>query len=283
MSEFDPTRVGLPSHQDLINLRIWDLHFHGFDVMEAVLPYIRRMGIERLFCLDIGGWGDDPETRRQETLQRKKLERWRDLVFGIIRIDPTRPKASLEKMERWIADGPAVGIKYQGGYREDISCAHPNNDPIIERANELNAVIYIHTWLKVGGDPRHVGGGNNRGESTPMDVAKLAERFPDTPLICGHAGGDWELGVRAVRPRTNVFLEFAGSDPFSGSVDFAVKELGAERVVWGGHIESRSYSNELSKVFDADLMFKQRKQILGGNLRAIAHPILKTKGYRIEL
>ncbi len=282
MTDFDPAILGLPSHRKMKSLRIWSLHFHGLDVMEEVEPYIRRMGIERVCSLDIGGWGDDPETRKMEARQRRKLKEWEDLVLPIIRIDPTRPKQSLAKMERWLVDGPAIGIKYQGGYSEDISCAHPNNDPIIERARELGAVIYIHTWLKVGGDPRRVGGGNNRGESTPMDVATLAERFPDTPLICGHAGGDWELGVRAVRPRENVLLEFAGSNPFSGSVDFAVKELSVERVTWGGHAESRSYANELSKVFDADLTHAQRKKILGGNLRRLAVPIAKRQGYAVE-
>ncbi|HVC96330.1 MAG TPA: hypothetical protein VND64_21780 [Pirellulales bacterium] len=34
----------------------------------------------------------------------------------------------------------------------------------------MNAVIYIHTWLQVGGKPRRPGGKNVPGESTPMDV-----------------------------------------------------------------------------------------------------------------
>ena len=86
-----------------------------------------------------------------------------------------------------------------------------------------------------------------------MDVALLAERFPKVPLICGHSGGDWELGVRAVRQRPNVFIEFSGSDPHSGQVDYTVAQVGADRLVWGGHGPSRSYSTELSKVLDADL------------------------------
>jgi len=48
-------------------------------------------------------------------------------------------------------------------------------------------------------------------------------------------GGDWELGVRAVRPFQNVFLEFSGSDPHSGQADFTVSEVGEDRLVWGEH------------------------------------------------
>ena len=114
-----------------------------------------------------------------------------------------------------------------------------------------------------------------------MDVVELARRFPEVPIICGHSGGDWELGVRAVRLQKNVYLEFAGSDPHSGAVDLAVKELGAERIVWGGHTPSRSFATELAKVLDADLTREQRMLILGGNLRRIAGPIFKKKGYKI--
>jgi predicted TIM-barrel fold metal-dependent hydrolase len=145
----------------------------------------------------------------------------------------------------------------------------------------LNALIYIHTWTKVGGEPRQSGGGNLAGESTPKDVALLAQRFPETVFICGHSGGDWELGVRAVRPFPNIYLEFSGSDPHSGQVDYSVRQLGVDRLVWGGHGPSRSYSTELSKVLDADLNAAERLQVFGGNLRRIAAPIFRQKGIKI--
>lgn len=283
MIHVSPETLGLPSRDELADMRIWDLHFHGFDQMSELKPYIDRMRIERLFSLDIGGWGDDPETRKEEARDRELLEKWHDLVAGIIRIDPSRPEATLEKMDRWIANGPAVGIKYILSSNGDITCSHPNNDPIIEKARDMGIVIYIHTWLKVGGDPRYSGGGNLQGESTPSDVAELATRFPDVPMICGHSGGDWELGVRAIRPHENVYFEFSGGDPWSTACDFAVDELGIDRIVWGGHIESRSYSTELAKIYDADLTDEERKKALGGNLRRLAAPIMREKGYTVEI
>jgi len=114
-------------------------------------------------------------------------------------------------------------------------------------------------------------------------LAKLAQRFPNVALICGHSGGDWELGVRAVRPHENILLEFSGSDPHSGMVDYAIRELGIDRLVWGGHGPSRSYATELGKVLDADISTGERMKILGGNLRRICAPIFRKKGIKIEL
>ena len=115
-----------------------------------------------------------------------------------------------------------------------------------------------------------------------MDLAKLAQRFPKVSLICGHSGGDWELGVRAIRPFKNVLLEFAGSDPHSGMVEYAIRELGVDRLVWGGHGPSRSYATELGKVLDADISKADRMKIFGGNLRRISAPIFRKKGIKIE-
>jgi uncharacterized protein len=286
----DPAAYGLPTRDDLVKLRIWDIHYHGFypggiRQHEENLFYVERMGIERMLSLDIAGSPTDPlgtsfSAEKQKEL-REYLEKHADRVSGLIPIDPSQPVESCRKMEDWIRRGPCVGIKYYGGNPGGVVCSHRDNDAIIRLAAELNAVIYIHTWMKVGGQPRRPGGDNERGESTPQDVALLAERFPDVPLICGHSGGDWELGVRAVRPFQNVHLEFSGSDPHSGQVDYSVRELGANRLVWGGHGPSRSYSTELSKVLDADLTHDQRLQIFGGNLRRLAAPIFRQKGYRL--
>jgi uncharacterized protein len=286
----DPAAYGLPTRDDLVKLRIWDMHYHGFygggiRQHEENLFYVERMGIERMLSLDIAGSPTDPlgtsipEEKKRE--MREYLEKHADRVSGLIPIDPSQPVESCRKIEDWVRNGPCIGIKYYGGNPGGVVCSHPDNDVIIRLAAELNALIYIHTWMKIGGQPRRPGGDNERGESTPMDVALLAERFPSVPLICGHSGGDWELGVRAVRPYENVYIEFSGSDPHSGQVDYTVRDVGASRMIWGGHGPSRCYSTELSKVLDADLTHDQRLQIFGGNLRRLAAANFRQKGYKL--
>ena len=84
-------------------------------------------------------------------------------------------------------------------------------------------------------------------------------------------------------PTRNVLLEFAGSDPHSGMVDYAIRELGVDRLVWGGHGPSRSYATELGKVLDGDISKADRMKILGGNLRRICAPMFHKKGLKLEL
>ena len=261
----NPADYGLPTREELRKLRIWDIHYHGLwegDLKkhEETMVYVERMGIERVLSLDIAGNPADPlgkllpAEKKKEI--RKFLETHSDRVSGLIPIDPGDALGSCQKVEEWVEKGPCVGIKYYGGNPKGIPCSHTDNDVIIRQAAKLNALVYIHAWYHIGGEPRRPGGANVAGESTP-------ER------------------VRTVRQFRNVYIEFSGSDPHSGQVDFTVAEVGADRLVWGGHGPSRSYSTELAKVFDADLTRAQREKIFGGNLRRLAEPIFREKGYKL--
>lgn len=287
----DPRYYGLPDRAQLVDYRIWDSHYHGFmtsgqNIQQHLdmIPYIERMGIERVVSVDIGGTLADPlDPKPHDPLQLEILKKDQKYISGIIPIDPGFPNESREKMKTWIANGPCIGIKYVGGNKRGITCDALENDLIIQYAVELKAVIYIHTWMKVGGMPARTFGANLKGESTPMDVVTLAKRFPHVQMICGHAGGDWELAARVIRPYENILFEFSGADPHSGAVDLAVKELGADRIVWGGHGPSRAYATEISKVLDSNTTEKERKKIFGENYRKLCKGIFESKGWEIKI
>jgi predicted TIM-barrel fold metal-dependent hydrolase len=161
-----------------------------------------------------------------------------------------------------------VGLKLWVAAR----CDSPEADALVHRATELNAVVFQHTWIKAGG--------NEPGESTPMDLAALAARHPDASLICGHTGGQWELGIRAVRGLPNVAIDLGGFDPTAGVVEMAVRELGVRRVLYGSDAAGRSFASQLAKVLGADIPDEDRRLILGENLRRLLAPILRAKGLR---
>jgi predicted TIM-barrel fold metal-dependent hydrolase len=83
-----------------------------------------------------------------------------------------------------------------------------------------------------------------------------------------------------IRTTTNICAEIAGSDPTSGFVEMAVRELGPERVVYGSDVGGRSFASQLSKVMGTGIPESAKALVLGGNLRRIFAPILQSKGYR---
>jgi predicted TIM-barrel fold metal-dependent hydrolase len=58
-----------------------------------------------------------------------------------------------------------------------------------------------------------------------------------------------------------------------------VRELGAERLLWGSDAPGRSFASQLGKVKGADITEPEREMILSGNLRRVLGPIFQEKGF----
>ena len=175
-------------------------------------------------------------------------------------------EASLAELDRCVRDGPMVGVKLWVARH----CNTPELDPIVKRATELKAPVLQHTYLKATG--------NLPGESTPTELAELARRHPEACFIGAHTGGDWEMGMRAIRDCRNVSADLCGSDPTAGLTEMAVRELGAERVLYGSDAGGRSFASQLGKVLGADIPESAKRLILGENFKRLLRPILKQKG-----
>jgi predicted TIM-barrel fold metal-dependent hydrolase len=258
---------------------IWDLHCHltasgartPDEAMARVMRYADRMGIDRLVVFMGQRLVEHPapeDLRRQNDEVLQALSHWHHRAFGFVYVTPKHVEASLREIDRCVRDGPMVGLKLWVATR----CDCPEADALVRRAAELKAIVYQHTWIKAGGNPP--------GESTPMDLAALAARHPTASLICGHTGGQWELGIRVVRSLPNVAIDLGGFDPTAGAVEMAVRELGARRVLYGSDVPGRSFASQLGKVLGADIAEEERRLILGENLKRLLTPILQVKGIK---
>lgn len=259
---------------------IWDLHCHLSGVsgdtpekrLGQLIEFADRMAIDRL-CISMGmKWAHDPtqdDLRRQNDDVLQAIGHFPKRAFGFVYLSPAHIETSLSELDRCVARGPMVGVKLWVAMR----CSAPELDPLVRRAVELKAPILQHTYYKATG--------NLPGESTPEDLAVLARRHPDATFFCGHTGGNWEPAIRAIRDCPNVFTDLCGFDPTAGVTEMAVKELGAERVVYGSDAGGRSFASQLAKVFGAAIPESAKRQILGGNLRRLLMPILTSKGVRV--
>ena len=259
---------------------IWDLHCHLSGVegrtpherMARLIEYADRMNIERLVVFMGQQFLNDPtpdQFRQQNDEVLEALSHWHHRAFGLIYLNPRYEQESLAEFDRCIKESPMVGVKLWVAAR----CTNPGVDAIVRRATEHKALIYQHTWLKTQG--------NLGGESTPMDLAELAAKHPNAPLICGHTGGNWEYGIRAIRPYKNVSIDLGGSDPTAGFVEMAVRELGPDRILYGSDIGGRSFSSQLAKVLGARISAPEQQKILGENLKRLFMPIIQAKGIRL--
>jgi len=259
---------------------IWDLHCHLHGIegrtpdekMARLIDCADRMGIDRLVLFMGTPFHVDPtpeQFRAENDQVLQAISHWHHRAFGFVYLNPIHEQESLAELDRCVKDGPMVGVKLWVAKR----CNSENLDSIIRRATELKAVVYQHTWLKTTG--------NLEGESSPADLVALAQRHPEASLICGHTGGNWELGLRTVRDFSNISVDLGGGDPTAGIVEMAVRELGAARVLYGSDVSGRSFASQLAKVTSAGIPAHEKQMVLGKNLQRLLMPILQQKGVRL--
>jgi hypothetical protein len=266
---------------ELRKLGIWDIHGHvntpgatPAKRMEALVRIADRVGVERLCICMSAPWQYEPtpeQFRKSNDDVIAILKEWSSRAFGLVYLNPQHARESLDEFQRCVVDGPMIGVKLWVG----MHCNRPELDAIINRAAEYNAPILQHTWIKQRAK------GNLPGESTPMDLAELSARHPGVPIVCGHTGGgDWALGIRAIRARPELYADLGGGDPVYGEVEMAVRELGAQRVLYGSDVNGRSYGSQVGRVLGADISVADKKLILRENLRRLLQPSLKRKGIK---
>ena len=258
-------------------MKFWDAHCHlstpGRTLDERMARLIEiadRVGVERLvLSMGLPPLVTNPtpaQLRQKNDETMEALQHWHHRAFGLCYVSGEHVEESLQEIERCVVKGPLIGIKLWVAMR----CNTPQVEKLVRRAGELKALIVQHAWQKVGGNPP--------GESTPADVAELAVRVPGIPLVCYHAGGNWEAGIRALRPHKNVYVEVAGSNPTAGFVEVALREVGPERIIYGSDAAGRSFASQVGKVIGADIPEPMKELIAAGNLRRLITPILKAKG-----
>ena len=241
-----------------------DAHVHldgqnKFD--ERMLQEADHYKVEKLCLSALGkGWPRVPSPEvfiEANTHVAEAMKRYPGRLLGFCYVNPAHTREALAEIDRCIGGLGFSGIKLWVACHADEPCVFP----VVEKAIELRVPVLQHAWYKKGGSE------NEPGESTCEHYAALARRYPEAKLIAGHVGGDWERGIKVVKPCANIVADVCGSDNYSGFVEMAVRELGVDRVVFGTDMPGRSMASQIGKVIGADISDADKEKILGLNVQ----------------
>lgn len=262
--------------QEVMSYRKIDAHAHVYfseDSPKAQLDMADRLGIERLVIsrpMTPGSKGFPEEFITCNNLVLKAVKQHPDRFIGQPTLNPRYRKESLEEIKRCIGEG-MVGLKVYN----HVKINDPLFYPIIERYIDLKMIILMHVGVgksRIVYDP-----GEPPNVSIPEDFVEAAARYPEAMFQFAHlAGGeDWEDACNTLKDSPNVFLDVSGSNNDACIVDYAVKSVGIDRVLFGC---DNSFYQGVGHVIAANLNTEQRKKIYFDNY----NNILKKSGNHVS-
>ena len=210
-------------------------------------------------------WCSRPITARYGSLEEIRagndavlaaMRRYPQRIRGLCFVVPGYYREACAEIERCL-DAGMIGVKLYHQYKIN----DPAVWPVIELCTQRRVPILVHAGY--GTDPRTMA--EQPRLSHGADFAEVSQRFPETMFIMAHigGGGDWEWTLRALRDSSpNVYVDVSGSNLDDGQVEFAVAELGAQRVLFG---TDGTMAGCVGKVIGASLTEEQRHLIFWGN------------------
>lgn len=251
-------------------MRIIDVHTHpilrhdrrGSKGADQLIRRARAHGIVHAVVLgDVLAFGRRPgeeQVRRINDETARLMRLYPDFVTGFCHLNPTLGERAVRReVERCAAAG-FRGLKLEIANNAADECMRP----LMEEAEARGLIVLQHAWsmTKIGERAFH---------TDPEDVATLARRFPRVAIIMAHLTGCGVRGVLAVKDCPNVWVDTSGAAPEAGIVEYAVEQLGAERILYGSDVPIRDFAVAIARVTGSRLAPRAQRMILHDNARAL--------------
>jgi predicted TIM-barrel fold metal-dependent hydrolase len=247
---------------------IFDAHLHipadnglnfQWNIVTATMPefvaYLDRCGVRRgVISSALSNRAQGPEDYRTGNREvAKYVERYRGRFKGACVVTPFAIEEALREIEECRTKLGMVWLgefcPYMTGYKYET----PEWARIMKLAAELDCVVHVH--------------------ATTKEVRYLTERFPENTLVLAHLGGSpdeiWER-IALVAGQPKLYMDIAGSGQERvGILERAVKEIGADRVLYGSDFAINEPAGVIARVRNAFLTEEQREKILFRNLERL--------------
>ncbi len=275
-SSKDPNIPVVDVMKEVRNYRKIDAHAHVYFKPESPdiqIDFADRLSIEKLVIsrpMRPGSKGTPEEFRACNDLVLGCVEKYPDRFIGQMTLNPQFAQESLDEISRCMDHG-MVGLKLYN----HVKINDPLFYPIIEKFIDLNMIILMHVGIgksRIVYDAREP-----KNVSIPDDFVEAAARYPEAMFQFAHlAGGeDWEDACKALKHSPNVYVDISGSNNDAAIVDFAVKYLGEDRVLFGC---DNSFYQGVGHVIAANLSDAQRQKIYFDNYNRI----LRKSGHHVD-
>lgn len=238
-------------------------HLLALDTPEALAEDLAKSGISGFAGSVLGGIDGGPANPTGDFAQIAAANeealalcrRLGEVYYPGIHIHP----AFVDESCREIGRAADLGFRLVGElvhYAFGWDFSHPGLLPILEHAQGRGMVLSLHV-----SDVNDIAG-----------AAALADKFPALPIILAHPGDGARprAHAEAMRNRKNMAIDLSGGGLFRyGTLSFLVRELGAERVLFGTDYPICTPSLYVGGVLSERVTREELALVFAGNAKRI--------------
>lgn len=248
----------------LIHIDAIDIHVHHpwrdpaaprpDEALRKLKESAKQWGIGKVLLLTLAIDVSESELVLRNNTTLSLIEEDPDFYLGACYLSPLHePEFIKKEAERCIRRGMIAIKQHMDAFADD-----PRQDLIAALAAEYDVPIVWHAWYKMAQ--------KYPNESDASHIARLAKRNPRTRIVMAHMTGVGRRGIQDVADLPNVWVDTSGGYPESELLEYAVKHLGAERLVYGSDYGAgRGFDVQVSRIYAAELSEEQRSRILVQN------------------
>jgi len=260
MDVLTEARKGLPIH----GVEVLDAHGHmgpyfnfhiAWNDADGMVEAMDRLGIRTTCVCPHAAIG--PDVGLGNDMVMDAIDRHSGRFIGYIGTNPNYPEEVAPELERCAVHPGMRAIKLHPSLHM-YPVNGPNWRPVWEWAQDRAWPVLIHTWM---GDPY----------CNPELCAKTADDYPEANVLFAHVGGPTgtDVCIELTRTRQNVYLDPTASTNTFGLTERLVREVGAEKVIYGSDIPFIDAGVGLAKIVYAKIKDSEKELILGDTMRRL--------------
>jgi hypothetical protein len=264
---FHEIRETLSRGEPLKKFTIIDCHAHlgqwfNFHIPEfdekSLIKSMDVLGIDKMCISALLSIG--PDFLYGNEWVHKVVKQYPDRFFGYIGINPNYPELIESEIEKHWERGRMSAIKIHPethDYPPDGMEYHR----VYEILQERRGLLLSHVW----------------GIDNVKVFGKLAKQYDSVTFILGHSGGVPKAIYEAIKVASecnNVYLDLTGSFHYEGIVELMVREVGADRVLFGTDAPFLDSRPAVGRVGYAEISEEDKAKILGLNMKKILDSLI---------
>jgi predicted TIM-barrel fold metal-dependent hydrolase len=224
---------------------------------EALLREMDRLDISKAVLCPNKPMDYDLEPANQ--FVAKAVRQHPDRFYGWVRIDPWQGEKSLAEIKNGIEGLGLAGLLLHP-YEELFQISDRKVDPLMEYAGSIGIPVLVEAGYHL--------------LSHPLDIAELANRFPNVTIIGTHglqmddAGFALTDSDLAMRECANIVMESSGMYAPDNMIG-VVEKLGVARLIFGSHSPWLNLEFEIDRIDRLSLTEKQKEAVFGTNILKI--------------